>query len=386
MSDASGRRILVSGASVAGLTVAYWLNRLGFQVTVVEVSAGLRPGGQALDVRGPALRVAEGMGILDEIRERSTRLRGMSVVDRTGEEIFQTTERTLTGGRFDAPDVEILRDDLVGVLHAAAGEHVRYVFGDRITALRQDELGVEVTFESAAPARFDFVVGADGMHSGVRRLAFGPEQQFLRYLGGYVAVMTIPNFTGLDRWQTFHIDENVGAGIIGLGRDEEARAYLGFQSDEPIEYDFRDASSQKQLLTDRVKGMGWVVPQIVELMRDASSFHFDSRSQVVMERWTHGRVTLVGDAGYAVSLTTGQGTSIAMTCAYVLAGELASAANDLAAGAIRYEQEVRDYVLRSQAAARKLNDEETEEGPGGFTDFGELVEDLALKDYLAVTG
>ncbi|MBG6064637.1 2-polyprenyl-6-methoxyphenol hydroxylase-like FAD-dependent oxidoreductase [Micromonospora ureilytica] len=366
--------------------MAYWLNRLGFQVTVVEVSAGLRPGGQALDVRGPALRVAEGMGILDEIRERSTRLRGMSVVDRTGEEIFQTTERTLTGGRFDAPDVEILRDDLVGVLHAAAGEHVRYVFGDRITALRQDELGVEVTFESAAPARFDFVVGADGMHSGVRRLAFGPEQQFLRYLGGYVAVMTIPNFTGLDRWQTFHIDENVGAGIIGLGRDEEARAYLGFQSDEPIEYDFRDASSQKQLLTDRVKGMGWVVPQIVELMRDASSFHFDSRSQVVMERWTHGRVTLVGDAGYAVSLTTGQGTSIAMTCAYVLAGELASAANDLAAGAIRYEQEVRDYVLRSQAAARKLNDEETEEGPGGFTDFGELVEDLALKDYLAVTG
>jgi 2-polyprenyl-6-methoxyphenol hydroxylase-like FAD-dependent oxidoreductase len=190
MSDAGGHRILVSGASVAGLTVAYWLNRLGFQVTVVEVSAGLRPGGQALDVRGPALRVAESMGILHEIRERSTKLRGMSVVDKSGTEIFQTTERTLTGGRFDAPDVEILRDDFVGALHAAAGEDVRYVFGDRITALRQDEFGVDVTFERAAPSRFEFVVGADGVHSGVRRLLSGPEQQFLRYMGGYVLTVT----------------------------------------------------------------------------------------------------------------------------------------------------------------------------------------------------
>ena len=138
MNDVKGR-ILVSGASVAGLTTAYWLDRYGFEVTVIERSATLRPGGQALDVRGPALDVARRTGVLDEFRRRTTQLRGMSMVDDAGTEIYSTTERTLTGGRLDSEDLEVLRDDLVDILHQACGTGVTFVFGDQITALQQDQ-------------------------------------------------------------------------------------------------------------------------------------------------------------------------------------------------------------------------------------------------------
>lgn len=377
-------RILVSGASVAGLTVAHWLHRHGFDVTVIERAAGLRPGGQALDVRGPGLEVARRMGVLDELRRRTTELRGMSMVDESGEEVYRTEERTLTGGRLDSDDVEVLRDDLIDTLYTAVDSGVTFVFDDRITALQQDEHGVEVEFARAAPARFEGVIGADGAHSSTRRLAFGPEEDFMRYMGGYVAVMTIPNFLGMDHWQTFLMAGDAGAGLIGMDEDASARAYLGFQVEDPIDYDYWDVAAQKHLLADRTGHLGWVVPQILEHMRDATSFHFDSRSQVVMEHWTDGRVALVGDAGYAVSLTTGQGATMAMVGAYVLAGELAAAHGDPAAGIAHYEDELRDYVLRGQAAARHLNEAnaaDDDQAPGDVADFGEMVEELPLKSY-----
>jgi 2-polyprenyl-6-methoxyphenol hydroxylase-like FAD-dependent oxidoreductase len=384
MTKKSVPNVLISGASVAGLTTAYWLASYGFDVTVVERASAPRPGGQALDVRGPALVVARRMGILELLRDRATDLRGMSIVDAGGAEVFQTTERTLTGGMLESEDIEILRDDLVDILFAALGEDVGFLFDDTIARLRQDSRGVDVDFENAPSRRFDVVVGADGSHSRVRHLAFGPERPFRRYMGDYVAVMTIPNFTGLDRWQTFLMGDRAGAGLIAPSKDEDARAYLGFSSDEEIEYDYHDVDEQKRLLAERVSGLGWVVPQIVEHMRDASSFHFDARFQVIMEHWTKGPVALVGDAGYAVSLTTGQGTSMAMVGAYVLAGELASSLGDLASGARRYEDSIREYVLQNQAAARELNDrDDSSDGPGEFADFGELVEQFDLTDYRA---
>jgi 2-polyprenyl-6-methoxyphenol hydroxylase-like FAD-dependent oxidoreductase len=311
----------------------------------------------------------------------------MSMVDGSGVEIYRTTERTLTGGCLDSEDLEVLRDNLVDILHEACGAGVRFVFGDCITDLQQDDHGIEVRFENAASERFDAVIGADGAHSGTRRLVFGPEKPFLRYMGGYVAIMTIPNFLGLHRWQTFYMGGgDAGAGLIGLDDSGTARAYLGFESEEPVEYDHRDENAQKQLLAERSAGLGWVVPQILGHMKDdASGFHFDARIQVIMEHWTRGRVALVGDAGYAVSLTTGQGASMAMVGAYVLAGEIAASGSDPAAGITRYENEVREYVLRNQAAARKLNEQnrsdDGQSGPGDFTDFGTMVEDLPLKDY-----
>lgn len=393
----NGIHILVSGASIAGLSTAYWLARYGFQVTVVERAPHLRPGGQALDVRGPGLEVAERMGILATIRDRSTKLTGFSQVDATGKETFRCTERTLTGGRFDSPDVEIMRDDLCRVLYEAVGHQVKYLFDDSVASLTQDESGVDVTFEAAAPRRFDLVIGADGLHSRVRKLAFGPEGQFIRRLGNsYVAVFGMPNFLGLERWEVMyqHEDPSVGVGtmVMGLRKDADARAYVGFNASEPVNYDYRDIEAQKRLVADRVAGAGWVLPQIVEHMLRAPDFHFDSISQIRMDRWSRGRIVLVGDAGYSVALATGQGTTVAMVGAYVLAGELASHKNDLVAGTAAYEEELRDYVLRNQNDALKMNSEpqtslgepkKTDDGTSsdGFPDFGKMVQPITLKYY-----
>lgn len=394
--------ILVSGASVAGLSTAYWLARYSFKVTVVECAPHLRPGGQALDVRGPGLGVAERMGILATIRDRSTKLTGISQVDSTGKEIFRSTERTLTGGRFDSPDVEIMRDDLCKVLYEAVGNTVEYIFGDSIASLTHDESGVDVTFETAAPRRFNLVIGADGLHSRVRRLAFGPEEQFIRRLGNsYVAVFGMPNFLGLDHWEVMyqHADASVGVGamVMGLRKDGDARAYVGFMSKGPVDYDYRDIEAQKRLVADRVAGAGWVLPQIVEHMLRAPDFHFDSISQIRMDSWSRERIVLVGDAGYSVALATGQGTTVAMVGAYVLAGELAAHKGDLVGGTVAYESELRDYVLRNQDAAldQNANQEKTSAGKpteaedgtssDGLPDFGQMVQPITLKDYLEWT-
>lgn len=386
--------VLVSGAGVAGLTVAHWLIRYGFDVTVVERARHLRPGGQALDVRGPALEVAERMGVLDTIRERSTKQAGMSVVDGDGKEIYRSTERTLTGGRLDSPDVEILRDELCAVLHRAAGGQIEYLFGDRVTALEQDEAGVDVAFANAPARRFDLVIGADGLHSGVRRLAFGPEKQFIRTIGGCVAVFSMPNFLGLDRWQVFCEHAGVFGGVLGLRADLDIRTYLGFDFDktEPLDYDYRDVDAQKKLVADRAAGAGWVFPQIIEHMWRTPDFYFDAMSQIRMDAWSAGRVVLVGDAGYCVSPATGQGTTVAMAAAYVLAGELAAHHGDLAAGVAAYEAELRHYVVRNQDSALRPPSEPqaalgepTDAYPAansdGIPDFGEMVQPLALKHY-----
>ncbi len=389
--------ILVSGASVSGLSVAYWLSRYGFRVTVVEQAHHLRPGGQALDVRGAAaLEVAERMGILAGIRERRTKLTGVSLVDPAGKEIFRSTERTLTGTRFDSSDIEILRDHLVEVLFDAVGDRVEYLFEESIRSLSQDESGVDVAFVHAPPRRFDLIIGADGVRSNTRRLAFGPDGRFIHYLGSYIAVCAIPNFLGLDHWQVFCQDGESGGGLLALTKDEPARCYLGFKADQPLDYDYRDVAGQKQLLADRLSQLGWVFPQILKHMQDSPDFYFDSINQIRMDRWSHGRVVLLGDAGYAVSLATGQGTSVAMIGAYVLAGELATHRDDPLAGLKSYEHELRDYALQNQklAAQADLPDAEPSgdsEGadaqidPDSLPDFGEQAVPFDLKDYEHLT-
>ncbi|WP_059410540.1 FAD-dependent monooxygenase [Cupriavidus basilensis] len=385
-------RILVSGASVAGLSTAYWLARYGFKVTVVERAPQLRPGGQALDVRGPALDVAEGMGILATLRDRATKLTGMSIVDAEGKEIYRSTERTMTGGRFDSPDIEILRDDLCKVLFEAVGDRVEYIFGDRVTAIAQDDAGVDVKFEKASPRRFDLVIGADGLHSGVRKLVFGPEEQFLRFVGFYIAVFAMPNFLGLDHWQVFHQDGNLIGGVLAMDKSAKARTYLGFDVKEPLDYDYRDVAAQKRLMVERFADAGWEFPQLLEYMQDAPDFYFDATNQVRMDGWSQGRVVLVGDAAYSVSPATGQGTTVAMVGAYVLAGELAMANGNLLAGISSYQQELRDYITHNQdfalvmdSASQEMSfgqsETDNDTHPDGIPDFGAMVQPINLKNY-----
>ncbi|MGD1170569.1 FAD-binding protein [Mycobacterium seoulense] len=373
--------VLISGASVAGTTAAYWLGRHGYSVTVVERYPGPRPGGQAIDVRGPALGVLERMGLLAAAQKRKTQIRGASVVDRDGNELSRDTESTPTAGPIDSPDIELLRDDLVELLYGASQWTAEYIFDDTITGLDDDGAAVNVTFERAPARSFDLVVGADGLHSNVRRLVFGPEEQFIERLGTHAAIFTVPNFLDLDYWQTWHYGDSSMAGVYSARNNTEARAMLGFM-DADLRIDYRDTEAQFAELERRMADDGWVRPQLLGYMRDAPDFYFDEMSQIKMDRWSKGRVALVGDAGYCCSPLSGQGTSVALLGAYILAGELAAASGDgtvdYELGFANYHKEFNDYVKRNQWLV-------VDNIPGGAPIpqevFDRIVSSITLKDY-----
>lgn len=344
------KTVLISGAGIAGPALAYWLRHHGFVPTVVERAPAPRPGGHAVDVRGTALEVAARMGILDDIRAGRTDLRGMSMVDSAGNEVMRTTEGTFTGGRFDNPSIEILREDLVRILLDRTAEGVEYVYDDSITALEQDGDGVRVAFERSAPGRFDLVVGADGLHSVVRRLVFGPEPDHLRHLGVYLGIFTTDNFLDLDRWQLWYRDGGVGCGLYTARGNTELRVFLGIPAD-PAEEDPGALEEGKRFIAERCAGLGWEVPRLIKAMWEARDFYFDSVSQVRLDRWSAGRVALLGDAGYCPSPLSGQGTSLALVGAYVLAAELAAADGDPAAAFPAYEARLRDFAEASHRIA-----------------------------------
>jgi 2-polyprenyl-6-methoxyphenol hydroxylase-like FAD-dependent oxidoreductase len=315
-------RVLVSGGGIAGPALAFWLHQAGAEVTVVELADGLRPGGHAVDVRGAARDVVERMGLREAIREYQVDERGAAMVDAAGKRLAEWPA-DLFGGEGLVAEIEIARGDLARILHEATAAGCAYRFGDRIVALDQDEAGVVVTFASGGRERYDVVVGADGVHSGVRALAFGPESEFVHPLGAYQAYFTVPDPGDLDNWLQMY---NAPGGRVAMLRPERggtAKAMLSFRCAE--RFGRLSRPEQERLLAERLAGAGWRVPALLEAMPDAPDFYFDSISQVRVPRWSRGRVVLLGDAGYCGSPLAGKGTSMSLVGAYVLAGELLGA-------------------------------------------------------------
>ncbi|GEB54252.1 MULTISPECIES: FAD-dependent monooxygenase [Streptomyces] len=390
-------RVLISGASVAGPALAYWLHRYGFHVTVVERAPALRPGGQAIDVRGPALDVAARMGVLDEIRDHATDLRGMSVLDESGTEVFRSTEVTASGGRLDRGDVEILRDDLSQILVRAGGPGIEYLFDDSIAALDDGPDEIRVRFASGRERAFDLVVGADGVHSHTRRLAFGPDSGRLRPMTGHLGVWTAPNVLDLDRWQILYRLQHGpawGGLVMSVRKNAEMRVYVGVDGEDPFDPALRDPEAQKRMIAARYADVGWEMPRLLNYMWDAPDFHCDVGLQVHLDSWSRGRVVLLGDAGYCGSPASGQGTSMAMVGAHVLAGQLKAAGGDHRAAFAAYERELRPWVTANQALAERhiaqgppdqgVSSEgdwyDDAPGPDGRT-FYEVVDDFTVRAY-----
>ncbi|MFI7405448.1 FAD-dependent monooxygenase [Streptomyces sp. NPDC049541] len=340
-----GRKVLISGASIAGPALAFWLNRYGFAVTVVEKAGTLRDGGYPIDVRGTALEVVRRMGILPRLRDAHIDLRRLTFLDRDGSEVASLNPHTVTGG-VTGRDLEVRRGDLTDALYTAVRDDVEFLFNDSIETLDQSGRGVDVTFRGGSRRTFDMVFGADGLHSRTREFLFGPEDQFHRYLGYCFAVFTMRNTFGLFRETVMWNAPGRAAALYAVGDDEDVHAFLNFAHPEPPFDAFRNPEAQRDLVAAVFTDAGWEVPGMLAAMRDTDDLFFDTVGQIRMPRWSSGRVALVGDAAYAPSFLTGQGTSLALVGAYMLAGSLAD--RDHAAGFAAYEHNTREFVTVNQ--------------------------------------
>ena len=342
--------VLISGASIAGPALAHWLNRFDVETSVVERAPQLRPGGQAIDIRGVAKEVVRRMGLDAQVRSACTQTLGASAVTRRNRRMTSTRADQFDGDGYIA-EIEILRGDLSEVFYAATKDSTEYLFGDRIEALDQQPDGVTVRFAGGSERRFDVVIGADGLHSGVRSLIFGPESQFVRHLGHYLSFYTVPNVLGLDRWALSYDEPGRMAGVRAIHNNADMMAFLGFRSG-PLAYDLRDVNQQKTIVRERFAGGLWRIPWLMEQLDSAPDFYFDAIAQVELDRWSDGRVGLLGDAAFCPSPFSGQGTSVAIVGAYVLAGELARRPDDPAAALGAYESAMRGFTAANQRIGR----------------------------------
>lgn len=345
-SQIANKKILISGAGIAGLTLAYWLKQYGFMPTIIEKHPVLRAEGYKIDIRGVAVDVIRRMGLEIEIFEARTQIREARFVDDAGSIVAQT-HPDLCGARAGG-DLEIVRGTLCQILFKQVGE-VETIFGDSITQITQREDGAYVEFEKNSPRTFDLVIGADGLHSTVRKLVWGNELQFLRELGLYVAFYSIPNFLNLDCVE-IEYHSRMRFVIAYCPRDGMAKVGYAFTA-KPEQFNLRDKDQQQQFLKESFAGAGWQVPRFLELMKESPDFYFDSMAQIHMPHWSSGRVVLVGDAAYAVAPVSGQGASVALVGAYVLAGELAQADGDYARAFAGYEEALRPFIKQNQELA-----------------------------------
>lgn len=346
--SAAGSTVLISGASVAGPVLAYWLHRFGFRVTVVERTPQLRDGGggHAVDLFGPALDVIDWMGVRDEVESARTRTETMSLV-RPGRPTVDVPLEMLSEG-VSQRHLEIMRGDLARIVFAATRQDVEYVFGDSLASVHDDGSQVAVTFEHGAPRVFDLVVGADGLHSSTRRLVFGPEEQFSRFLGGYLAVFTMTNHLQLDRRMVGFCVPGRMAALYPVGDGTQARAGFFWRAAHPDDYDRHDLDDQRRLLHERYGDLGWEVPHLLAALDVADDLYLDSITQIVMPEWIKGRVALVGDAGYCPGPAVGGGTSLAIIGAYRLVSELVRAGGDHARAFGAYQRALDPVVRHSR--------------------------------------
>ncbi|HKP42376.1 FAD-dependent monooxygenase [Mycobacterium sp.] len=342
--------VLISGAGIAGPALAYWLAKSGYRVTIVELADGIRPGGQTVDLRGAGGDVVERMGLIGQMRERSLDQRGVAWIKADGSRRAEMPVTAFHGNGL-VSKLEILRGDLVDVLYRETKNYTEYRFSTRIEEISQTEGAVEARLTDGSTLSADLIVGADGPHSAVRRLVFGPEEQFVKPLGGYNAWFTAPDTVGLDGWYLMYQAPGLNASMRPSHDPSLCKAGLAFRS-EPVAYDRRNPDEQRALLAKHFASAGWQCDALLSAAADADDFYFDSFAQVKMPTISQGRVTLLGDAGFCASPLSGMGTSLALVGAYVLAGELGPAdsfdGRGFPAALKRYEDVMRPYIARCQ--------------------------------------
>lgn len=343
-------KVLIVGAGIAGPTLAYWLLRSGHQPTLVERAPQLRRGGYLIDFWGAGFDVADRMGIVPQLRRHGYVMTEARAVGRDGRRIASIDPSAImdSTGRY----VSIARSDLAAAIYGALDGGAELILDDTVSALDDDGDRVRVVFENGQPRDFDLVVGADGLHSRTRRLAFGPDAQFEQYQNIVVSVFDLPGYRPRDELVAMmHAEVGFQAVRVAL-RDDVTMVVLTVRHDGRVPLE--NVADQQALLRERLKGAGWETPAIIEAMPQASTFYFDAVSQIKMPSWTRGRVALVGDAAACPSLLAGQGSALAMIESYVLAAELARSGDDHREAFARYQDRLAPFLESKQAAARRL--------------------------------
>ena len=348
-------RILISGAGIAGPTLAYWLKHYGFEPTIVEAAPRLRTGGYVIDFWGAGFDVAERMGLLPRLQEKGYIVNEIRVVDRNGKRVAGFSADAfsrMTKGRF----VSLPRGDLSASIFARIDGQVETIFGDSVERIEQSDNNVLVTFACGDVREFDLVIGADGLHSRTRELVFGAEGRFERYLGYKATAFEVEGYRPRDEL-VYVMYTEVGQQVVRFAmRNDRTMFFITF-ADANVSTP-NDIQGQKALLRMRFGSSGWECPQILDGLDGADEIYFDRVSQIQMDSrqglWSRGRVTLLGDAAFCVSLLAGQGSALAMVAAYILAGELRRAHGDYAKAFGRYQYVFGPFVRAKQKAALRL--------------------------------
>ncbi len=351
----SAMRVLISGAGIAGPTLAYWLARYRFTPTILEAAPHLRTGGYVIDFWGAGYDIADRMGLLPEISGKGYVVREVRAVGRNGQRLAgfpADAFSRMTHGRF----VSLPRGELAASIFGKIEGNVETIFGDSLHHLEQTEKGVDVTFESGETRRFDLVIGADGLHSKVRQLVYGEQSRFERYLGYKVAAFEVKGYRPRDEL-VYVMYTQVGQQIVRFAMRDDRTMFLFTFADKNITV-VDTVEAQKAVLRERFGAGGWECPEILRALDCCNDLYFDRVSQIQMEpqrgMWTRGRVTLVGDAASCVSLLAGQGSALAMVGAYILAGELHRAQGDYVAAFRRYQDLFAPFVHNKQKAALRF--------------------------------
>lgn len=337
------KKVLISGASIAGPTLAFWLNKYGFDVTVVERSSALRLGGQNIDIRDAARKVAEKMGIAEEILAANTGELGIQFINNKNQ---ACASFPASGADSFTSEMEIIRGDLVNILYNHTKNDVEYLFGKYITAIDEAEQDVTVTYSDGQQAKFDLIVASDGVRSKTRELMFGNEAE-LKFIGLYNVYLTIPKTQKDTNWARWY--NAPGSRVLMLRPDNEGttRASFSFLSPDKS-YQKLSRGEQKKFLTDKLAGAGWEAPRLSLAIEKSDDFYFDAVSQVIAPRWSKGRLAMIGDAAYCPTPISGMGTSLAIVGAYILAGELMQNQNHTKAFE-KFEKKLRPYVKTVQS-------------------------------------
>jgi 2-polyprenyl-6-methoxyphenol hydroxylase-like FAD-dependent oxidoreductase len=336
------KRVLICGAGFAGLATAFWMNRIGYRTTVVEIGPGLKKGGTPVNIQDRTIEIVRQMGLLDQIRSHALAMEVMEFKNAD-----DVSERSVARDEGTDVEYEIERDVLLQMMFDAVSQDVEFIFGDTVVSVTDEADRVDVAFRHAEPGSFDLVMGCDGIHSTVRKLCFGDESQFLRFLGAYFSITIVDG--SLIRNNTTQMYNEPGKAVMLNAYNQKTDIVLCFTSDAQITYDYRDEHAQRQIIVEHFQGMGWRTPELLDAMKRDGTFYFDALCQTTMPSWTNGRVALVGDSAYCPSPAAGRGGSLAIDGAAALAEAFERSDGDYKLAFDEYNRTFRPFVEQIQA-------------------------------------